>query len=51
MYQTERIKQLTIECELKLRQANDLELKLSRSLSEIEMKSLALKNVEKEAND
>jgi len=34
-----------------MRQANELELKLSKSVSENEMKSLALKNFEKEANE
>lgn len=42
---------MTLETELKLRQANELELKLSKSLSDFEMKSLALKTVEKEANE
>jgi DNA repair protein SbcC/Rad50 len=51
LYQSERIKQLILETELKLRQANDLELKLNKANAELEQKSLQLKNFEKEANE
>jgi hypothetical protein len=42
---------LTIETEAKLRHANDLELRLSKALSELDLKSLSLKTLEKESNE
>ena len=46
-YQTERIKQLIQENELKLRQINDLEIKFSKANAEIENKNLSIKTLEK----
>ncbi len=51
LYQSEKIKQLTLESEMKLRHANELESKLSRALSEVENKNYELKNLEKSMNE
>ena len=51
LYQGERIKQLIIETEVKMRHANDLELRLSRANAEVENKSLDNKNQEKVINE
>ena len=50
-YQTERIKQLIQENELKLRQINDLEIKFSKANAEIENKNLSIKTLEKQGNE
>lgn len=47
LYQGERIKQLILETEVKFRQANELELKLSRANAEIEAKVLDLKHLDR----
>ena len=51
VYANERIKQLIQENELKLRNLNDLEIKLSKSNSEGENKSLLIKNAEKQQHE
>jgi len=51
LYQGERIKQLILETEVKFRQANELELKLSRANTEIENKVLDLKNLDRQVNE
>lgn len=51
LYQGERIKQLILETEVKFRQANELELKLSRANTEIENKSLDNKNLDRQVNE
>ena len=42
---------MTLESELKFRQTNDLELKLSKANSEIENKGLTIKNLDQKLNE
>lgn len=51
LYQSERIKQLILETELKIRQASDLESKLQKSNSELEQAQLSVKNLDKDLTD
>jgi len=50
-YQAERVKKLIQENELKLRQVNDLEVRLSKANNEIETKNHVLKEKEKEMTE